>query len=177
MPTSKYSLCFIRSQSLVLANVTFSFLRLLPLYLHQHLFTPAVLIRISSLLQDMLFPNAEIAPPTPDPSEEEVVEMNARLVARLTDAIPCKQIVLKGDQSRFSSTLIIVALVSTSTCPDIRCRSRWSINCGGTDDLAPSRFVYKHAPGHSPSRGSHIDHRSTPCQGRLSPDPTPYDIL
>jgi hypothetical protein len=66
-------------------------LRLLPLYLHEHVFTPAALTRVSSLLQDMLFPDGEIAPPTPDPSEEEVVEMEARLVARLTEAIPGKQ--------------------------------------------------------------------------------------
>jgi hypothetical protein len=67
-----------------------SFPRLLPLYLHEHVFTPVVMIRISTLLQDTLFPNGEIAPPAADPSEDEVTEMNLRLVARLTDAIPCK---------------------------------------------------------------------------------------
>ncbi|KAG7531469.1 hypothetical protein FFLO_04329 [Filobasidium floriforme] len=62
--------------------------KLLPLYLHEHVFRPAVLARGIKTLHEVLFPNGELAPSVPDPTEEEARDLSDRLVARLLEVIP-----------------------------------------------------------------------------------------
>lgn len=56
--------------------------------MHEHLFKPAVVTRVTKVLHGILFPDGEIAPSVPDPSEAEVKDLSDRLVARLLEVIP-----------------------------------------------------------------------------------------
>jgi hypothetical protein len=47
-----------------------------------------VLARGINTLHDVMFPNGELAPSVPDPTEEEAQDLSDRLVARLLELIP-----------------------------------------------------------------------------------------
>jgi len=56
--------------------------------MHNHLYKPSVLARLTTTLQEVLFPNGEVAPSVPDPTESEAQDLVDRLIARLLEVFP-----------------------------------------------------------------------------------------